>query len=616
MRKSITGEFRTTLGVGFALLIIVVSIISACGGSSKVDAPVVDVGPHVTPTQPTIATIASKVADIVSTPYLAGNAVQYYCDCQTGAGQGCTAGSDTAGAGTEASPFQTITAAMTWLNGGANRTVALCRGGSFTLPPATGQYGLVLSANASCPGGSICNELREYPIGGTGVKPLISNLTGNHSLFSTINGGGGFRFMNLKLQGYWDTNRTKPGNYGFFLYSNSGLGRPPVRDIAIQNVDFDGFDLGVDNAVNANNNITIIGSHFTNISTWGYLGGSSNLTIAYNSFVNCGSDNIYDHAIYFASHEPVSNVSIVGNFISGFSTASANSKCIGSPLTGHAAVTNLTVSGNVIIEEATADPQCYGIGFTNTTDAQGAIYFRNAIFSDNVVVNGGAAGIAVTSCPYCVIENNLVISQSNSGGSGITTPSGTARTQDDVENNATVVNNTIYYGTTSSQGLRGGVSVGVEGTGHIVANNAVMYAGTLHNLNRTNCFNYSLPLAAYAFINNNSCYSNDQGTNWVYGSTGYSISAWQTFSASAGAAGTGFDTATASSYADPGWTFAAPLGIPALDETKTGAQLFAAYFTPAAASPLSAAGNAANAPAADIANTARPATPSIGAYEN
>lgn len=565
---------------------------------------------HTTPAQPAISTIAATDAAIAATPYLAGNSVQYYCDCEAGASGSCVAGNDTTGAGTQSSPYQTINAAMTWLSKGMNRTAALCRGGSFMPSSTQGKFGFVLAANLSCPSGRICNELREYPVGGTGAKPVINNLSGNQYLFSTINGGGGYRFMNLKLQGSQDPK--VPSQGGFFLYSNTSLGKPLVHDIAVENVDMDSFDVGVQDT-NTNNNITFTGSHFTNISKWGYLGGSSNLTLSYNSFIDSGSDNIYDHAIYFGSHTPVSNVSIVGNFITGFSRASGNTNCIGSPFTAHGSVTNLTVSGNVVVEHTTAAPTCYGIGFTNTTAAPQPIYYRNALFSNNIVVNGGAAGMAVTSCPSCAIENNLIISQSNSGGAGISTPGDPARPQDDVECYAKVINNTIYYETTNVQGMKGGVVVGGEGAGYIISNNTVMYAGKSHSLNRTNCFNYSLPLSSYSIINNNNCYSNDPATNWVYGQAAYSLAAWQSYAATAGLSGTGFDSA--SSYANPVWPFATPLLIPALDESKTGAQLFAPYFKPSVGSPLVGTGDAANAPMKDMANIIRSATSSVGAYE-
>ena len=617
MNMNKTGTSVVHWGSVFSV-IATIGLLTSCGGgsigvgnsSSPSSSPKgCGTSSHTTPAQPAISTISATDAAIVATLYHnSGASVQYFCDC-TGPGATCsTSGNDLTGSGTQVAPYQTINAAMTWLNGGTNRTAALCQGGSFTPPSGQGQFGFALATNASCPSGSTCNELREYPFGGTGAKPIINNLAGTNYLFSTINGGGGYRFLNLKLQG--TPNPPSGGNVGFFLYSNTSIGNPLVHDIEIENVDLDSFDLGINDALTTNSGITIQGNHFTNITNWGYLGGSSNLTISYNSFINSGSDTVLDHAIYFASHTPVSNVSIVGNFITG---VSGTGSCAGSPFTGHAAVTNLTVSGNVVVENTNALSTCYGIGFTNTTSAQGAIFLRNALFSDNIVVNGGSIGIAITSCPSCVVENNLIISQTNAGGAGIATPSDTARPQDDVECYANVVNNTVYYETTSTQGMKGGVSVGGEGTGYTVANNTVMYGGASSGLNQANCFSYSLPLASYSFINNNNCYSNDHlSTYWVSGQSEYPFAAWQTYSATAGLTGTGFDTA--SSTANPGWSFATPLTIPALDETKTGSQLFALYFTPVGA-PLVGAGNAANAPATDITTTARPAPPSIGAYE-
>lgn len=602
--------YRMRSAAASRVVVAFLLVLAGCGGGNSTGAASSSAPTHTTPAQPAIGTIAQADATVVNTPYIAGNAVQHYCDCQTGAASSCVAGNDTTGSGTQANPYQTLDAAVTWLTGAAHRTVALCQGGSFT-STHTGQFVYTLSATG-CAAGSICNELREYPFQGSGPKPLITNPAGYRYLFNFPNGGaGGYRFMNLKLQGAWDPSSNN-GNLAFFLYAGTY-----VHDIAIENVDMDSFDLAIQDAVNANNGITIIGNHFTNSAFWAYLGGSSNLTIADNSFVNNGSDNKFDHAVYLSTNQPVSNVSIVGNFISGFSTASGNTNCMGSPLVGHAAVTNLAVSGNVVMESTTADPGCWGIGFTNTTNATGAIFLRNALFSDNVVVNGGNSGIVVDNCPFCFIQNNLVLFQDDAEAAGITSPADRARVSppDDVETNASLVNNTVYLDSTSAQGMHGGVVVGAEGSGYTIANNTVVYAGTSHGTNQTNCFAYPLPLASYAFINNNNCYSHDTATNWVVaGTTPYTLASWQTYAATAGATGTGFDNSTTSSYADPGWSFATPLALPALDETKTGAQLFAAYFTPSGL-PLVGAGNAANAPALDALGVPRPNPPSIGAYQ-
>ena len=591
-------------GAVFATLFTVLSLTTSCGG-----AVFTATGGGATPIQPVISTISVTDAAIAVTPYISGNTVQYYCDC-TGAGQTCAiaaGGSNSTGNGTQGSPYQTIGAAMTWVSGGIHRTAALCRGGSF--PAANnGPFGMALGVNATCTTGTICNEIREYPVNGSGAKPIVINLPGSYYLFSTINGGGGYRFMNLKLQGT-PTSPSGGQNLAFFLYVNASMGRPSVHDIAIENVDMDSFDLGVDdvmNTVNANSNITVLGNHFTNNTNWGYLGSSSNLIVNYNAFVNSGNDNTFDHSLYFSTTFPVTNVSIVGNYITGFSTMAGNTTCMGGPFVGHAAVNGLTVSGNVVVESTTANAACWGLSFTDTTSTTDPIFLKNALFSNNIIVNGGNTGIAIDNCPYCVIENNLVIFQNNQEAVGISSPNDISRTQDVAESNARIVNNTIYYETTSTQGMKGGVGVGAQGTGYIIANNTVMYAGSTHGSNASNCFTYSLPLASYSFINNNNCYSNDAATRWVLnGVTQYPLANWQAYAA-------GKDTA--SSYTNPGWS--SPLTIPALNEFTTGAQLFAPYFTPWVGSPLLRTGNAANASVLDIANIVRSAVaPNIGAYE-
>jgi hypothetical protein len=609
MKKSKVSMYKNRSGIIFALLLSILGLTTACGGGTVNTGTPTGGGTYVrsTPTQPTIGTIASAVTTAVNKPYIAGNSVQYYCDC-TGPGQSCAAstqGNDSTGNGSQSLPYQTLDKGMKWVTGGPNRTLALCQGGSFTTAN-TGAVIYTFGGN-SCPAGSICNEVREYPYQGTNAKPIINSPV-THQLFGSTQSStnGGWRFMNLKLQGIWDTTSGNHTSWAFFLYTFAA--NTFVHDISIENVDIDGFDIGIDNATNANNNISLVSSHITNSSQWGYLGGSNNSTISYNSFINNGSGTTFLHTIYFGTHQPVTGVSIIGNFISGFSTAGGATRCLGEPIVGHGAVMNLIVSGNVVVEDTTAGPGCYGISFSN--GGAPVAYYRNALFSDNIVVNGGSAGISIDNCPYCAIENNLIIQEANNGGSGIGSPTTSSRTQDDVETNVKIINNTVYLGINNNQGMNGGIKVGAEGAGHIVANNTVMYAGSSHALNSTNCFDYLLPLSSYSFINNNNCFTNDPGYVWVQsGSTRYSMLNWVAYAASAG---TGFDTA--SSYVNPGWLITNPLTIPALDETKTGAQIFATFFTPAGL-PLVGTGNAANAPTSDIANTTRPITPSIGAYE-
>ena len=468
---------------------------------------------------PPLDTIAGVDAAAVAEPYLDGNTVQHYCDCQAGAAAGCVAGDDTAGDGTEAHPYQTLDAAMQWVNGAAGRTAALCRGGSF-VPASAGQFVYTLAVTG-CPVGKLCNEVREYPVGGSDPRPLITNPAGNHYLFTSAGYNqdtGGWRFMNLRLKGSWDP--TKKGNLAFFLYASLGH---HIHDLTIENVDMDGFDLAIQDANNANDAFTIRGNHITHAGRWAFLGGSSDLDLSYNSFVDDGSDNKFDHAVYLASHAPVSNVTFEGNYVTGFSTQSGNTNCQGAPINGHGAFDTLLVRGNVMVEDATADPGCWGLAFTNITGAKEPIFLRHATFDGNVVVNGGNTSLLVDNCPDCLIENNLVIQTANFGGYGLVSPGQPARTLaqlealgctdcttgDDVETGATLVNNTIYFGAGSANGMNAGVGIIAEGQGYVAANNVVTYVATSHGKNAVSCFAYPLSTSAYQLIDHNLCHIAD-----------------------------------------------------------------------------------------------------------
>ena len=567
-----------------------------------------------------IPTIATTDAIAVSAPYLnSGTNVQYYCDC-TGVGQTCaaagmTSGNDTTGAGTQVSPYQTIQKAWTWLNSGTNRTVALCQGGAFAAPSANGLYGLVAGVNSGCAAGTICNEIREYPVSGTFAKPIIINNAGNYYLFSTINGGGGLRFMNLRWQGT-QTLQAGGQNVGLFAYVNHSLGRPNIHDITIWNVDIDSFDIGVDDSVDLyNSNFALKGNHFTNVLNWGYVGASSNLLIGYNSFINTGSDNAFDHAIYFAPHDGVTNAAIVGNYITGFSVSTTNNgstnntNCVGGPFTAHAAITNLTVSGNIVNEANTAEATCWGISFTDTTSVQNPVYLYNAIFSNNIIVNGGNTPFAVDNCPSCIIQNNLIITQESTGGAGsgagISAPNDISRSQDPIMTGATISNNTIYFDSNVTVGTVGGIFMQPEGTGYKIANNTVMYANS-SALYVVNCYNYGPSVAALSFVNNNNCYSTASNVNWAFNaSTGYATpAAWNTFSSLDGV----------SSYASPGWSFATPLTIPAWNDSYTPWQWIGQAFVPTG-TVLPGKGSHTYAPYLDATNWLRANPPAIGAYE-
>ncbi len=350
-------------------------------------------------TAPTIESVAAACA---AEP-MRGN-VFYYCDCGTGAEADCVAGSD-ANAGTSASaPRRTIANAAARFSAlAANDTVALCKGGAFN---SVGGGSLYIGSNR-CGAGVACNDLREYTpttFAGT-AKPIINNAAGASTLFN-FDGNGGVRLLNLKLKGVISASGNP--NHGFFFYQGA-------HDVNMCNLDLDAFDIAVYNESNAGNtrNIKLTGSHITNTSSLGYLGGGDNTEVSYNYWDGNGSSNVFDHTLYFASSTAITNMQVIGNSIHG----QYGLTCLGAVMEAHMSVDGLLVKDNLIEIAPTANTGgCWGIEFGNLTGGTHPAYERHAIFSGNTIKNAGNTGLTVTGCPDCVIENNLIIIDTSQGG--------------------------------------------------------------------------------------------------------------------------------------------------------------------------------------------------------
>jgi hypothetical protein len=226
------------------------------------------------------------------------------------------------------------------------------------------------------------------------------------------------------------------------------------------------------------------------------------------------------------------------------------------------------------------------VAFNNNTDATHAQYYRHAIFSGNTVINGGNLGFTVSSCPGCVIENNLVISDWASGGAtGISVPGygRNAARGDDASTANIIRNNTVWFGPNAT-GTSTGIDINTEGTNYIVSNNTVTSA---QSAGTVNCFRYRLGLSSYSFINNNHCYAT-VSNRWE--TTQGTLAAWKTYSTAYG-----FDTASVTG--DPLFT------TPGSD------------FTPHTGSPLIGKGTASHMSTKDFTGNTRPTPPAIGAFE-
>ena len=531
-----------------------------------------------------VVSVPSSIAAVQAT-YVAmavRGTPHYFCDCGTNASSSCIAGSDSNDGLTTSTPKQTIAAAISTLNAfpsGTANTVALCKGGAFN---STAQNQL---NNSNCIAGSTCFDLREYtPTTFTGsAKPIINNATGNSYLFKIV-GSGGFRIMNLRLQGTYDT--VSGGNFAVFAYSGA-------HDIVIGNNEMDGFDIALDTdngGTSPINNILLTGNTITNSSTQGMLGGGINFELSYNYFDGNGGSNVRDHSVYLSTHVGT-GMRVIGNYLHG----QYGPTCNGSMMVAHGEFDTLTVANNTIVQDnSTTTPGCYGIDFDNGGYPIG-VWFRNAVFSGNTVINSGAAPLTVMGCPACVIEDNLIISDApNAGGiTGIYAPLMAARTSpaDDVMTAATIVNNTIWVGPNNTWGSTG-INVGIEGTGYIIANNSVTILSTTMNGQSHYCFNYGLATSAYAFINNNHCYTSVTSA-WEK-NNGATLAAWRTYSS-------GFDSAsltTAPNFVTPSSTYGAY------------------NFHPNTGSPLISAGSHANAPVNDLTGTAFGNPPDIGDYKH
>ncbi len=521
-----------------------------------------------------IATTASACA---AEP-MRGN-VYYYCDCGTGAESRCVPGNDANTGTSPSSPKQTIESATKHFSSlRVNDTVALCKGGAFN------SAGSISIGSNRCSAGVACNDLREYtPTTFAGsAKPIINNAAGEVPLFSFIGNKGGIRLLNLKLKG--DGGKRGNGNHGFFFYRGA-------HDVTMCNLDMDAFSVAVYNESGkttdaATRNIKLTGSLLTNISAMGYLGAGDNDEISYNYWDGSGSSTTLDHAIYLSSVKELKNVRLIGNYVRG----QYGTTCNGAPIVAHMAVDGLLVKDNVVdIAASAATGGCWGIAFNNFTDAPEAIYQRHAIFSGNTIKNGGNLALTVTGCPGCVIENNLIISETSLEMRGISVASGPARSSkgDDANTGNIIRNNTVWYGPNSKDGGTG-INVGIEGTGHVIANNTVTYSATSTGNNGPfKCYSYPLALASYSFINNNHC---ESAANYFWEAGRGKLAAWKTYSA-----GAGFDTSSI-----------------------TGNPMFmsaGSNFTPAAGSTLIGHGNALRGPVLDMTTKTRTNLPAIGAIE-
>jgi hypothetical protein len=400
-----------------------------------------------------------------------------------------------------------------------------------------------------------------------------------------------------------------------------------MHDVTFGNVEWDGFDMALHIANPGNQqggNITITGNRLTNIQVMGELGAVNNTKLNYNEWIDSGGDTILDHVIYAAQSYPIDGLEIIGNYISGFATSIAeqNTQCMGVMVSGGGEESNVTFRGNVIEQKdpALTNGSCYGFAFGHHTWPDGGA-LHNVVIDGNVFINMGNVAIGLQTCSVgCVIKNNLIYTQRSvsqvimpilsrartnaeilaTGACTVGVPAGHLCT-DEVSGGIKVLNNTIYSSPANTTGMTAGIDLGIEGTGHVIANNSITYMGSTASF-PVNCFNMNLASSAYTSVNNH-CYSAYSGYKWE-ASTNTSLSAWQI--------ATGLDAGSFTTT--PNW---GTVSAPTFSSSTTGPALWATYFKPVSAGKgnnLISTGNHTYAPTLDILGATFVNPPDIGAY--
>jgi len=505
----------------------------------------------------------------------------YACDCGAGASPRCVPGDDDGAPGTSPSrpwrTYQRLRDAFGRVQPGD--TVAFCKGGSFDVG-AGGPW-----LNYQCRASKPC-LIRDYapPWGGGSERRPILRSSGRN-VFDFGNPGDarhkeGVRIINLRLE-------SGGGGWGFFFFND-------VDDVSVCNVEIDGFEVGVHvgganpperGSDGLNERIEIVGSRILNCSGNGFLGACNGCVVRDSYLWNNGGDSILLHGIYFGGKG--SNERIVNNVIHA-SGADGKSRCNGAVVVVHGVHAGMVIEGNQIIAyPGHAGEACWGLSVSAGYGESER--FRDLVIRGNVVKNAGNTPVSVTAAPDALIENNVVIAENPWETVGIEAPLQVRRAegdatgrQDEVMHHATVRNNTVYFGPSASGR---GLHVGVEGTGHVVANNAVFFAGASRSWS---CFQLELPASAYELVDGNLCWYPRSPGAWEMSTGARDLAAWRRARPS-------FDRH--SIQADPLFT------RPPDD------------LSPGPRSPLVGRGSLSGPSRRDLTGKPRDARPDIGAYE-
>jgi hypothetical protein len=531
-------------------------------------------GTTVTSTGGTGAAASTATTAVACPPAAPSTATIYYaCDCAAGADKDCVAGNDT-NTGTSASaPWRSFEKARSkFASLRAGDRIQLCKGGRFAAASGGSKW-----VNPSCTAANPCvvaSYKAPWASGDEG-RPFIHSPTGQNAIDLADSGNAdheeGYLFGGLELEG-------EKTDDGFFLYND--VDHVTICDSSIHN-----FGIGVQTAGSnpANPGADMINaymllsdSYISDNGDQGFLGGELNATIQNNHFKNNGFNRVtFNHNIYISTTDGNgNNITIRNNDL--YRSAVVSGKCQGTSLVAHGLINNLLIQGNTVHEDlGTAGDGCWGIAVVPGYSTGES--FQNIVIRGNTVTNVGNESIGVSSCRTCTIEDNVVVNLQGFNDTAIAAPGGSEDSGDTKIDHIIIRSNSISI----DRGI--GVGITQEGTGHVIANNAVYNSAT--TTSNLACFNAGLPTSAYSEVDHNVCFMNGKG-EWALGQG--QLATWSSK--------TGFDRH--SSTTNPGFkSVAAPYDL-----------------SITSSSPLSNTGDT-NCSTLDITGKTR-ATPSdIGAFE-
>lgn len=377
--------------------------------------------------------------------------IAYYCDCGPGAAAGCVPGDDGNPGTDPARPRRSLADAARTFNGmAAGDTVALCRTGAWS--------GSAALANPRCraggsgwpapPRNSTTCDLRDYVPrwgGRDSPRPVVN---GNLS-FNDFAPGQGYRLWNLDLRHAGGDNGT------VFVYRD-------VTHLDLCGLRLDGLSgkrgagLNIQPSGTGDTHVVVRQCEVRNYGFSGLFGGTHGLTVDACVFENNGLDGgPLTHSLYLgpgSAPQPYGGARILNNrFVT-------DARCGGVMLVVHARQDDLVVENNHLSTTST-DRNCYGIQTSGS--AIDGVFHRAAIRRNRVFLRG-QLGIEASGCVDCTVSDNVVVGSvgisANVTCGGTTLPGGAVVLQ----------NNSV---------LEGAVTVGCDGAGHVVENNAVWTSG-------------------------------------------------------------------------------------------------------------------------------------------